>query len=614
MSLPVDQPATTDERPAVAIAVVAAGGLLLPLPGLAGLAVAAVLLAALLFAALRFVGPDSPTIGPGLGVRAGLEAIGLATLLAVLVRALARLLIATPALTLALPLALLAGWIPRIQSPRVRWAAAIALAGLMIGAGSVGLVVEANGPQPRGMVRSGPLLGVHPRQAVAVTIDGFGPHDVIADDHVEPDGSQGHDPASWAERLEFEIRAIAELHYAEGPARAREAFARAEVELASPVIAPHERGRYPVEVGVEVRSGTSGEGSRVEFGCPGRVIDPRAGPVSPVADCPRKYARDGSTGLGLSPRWAGYTEFRGRDRLRLARLLGWPSGAPAIDRRTLTIEFAAIGLAILILVLSLTLTVGRTGQRATSEPAIVGLIALVGIALLHPSSAIEGQAVEAGVVLPLAVMLALVGRPRAKPNNPTRARPVVGLVVAGLIVCLGLSGLAGQPRLEVALTELLVVDAGASWAGAGASWAGARLLASVLAMLMIVPGTLACARMLLGREQSSAASPQEIRSVRVSRAGRVALALALALGLVMRKPEGDAALFASATALVLACALAPDQPNWRRWSATAGLAGAAGFALLGPGPRDPGAVGLAVAGVLLTLLAGVLPARLRLEP
>ncbi|MFV8754490.1 hypothetical protein ACNOYE_28410 [Nannocystaceae bacterium ST9] len=571
MSLPTE-PLATDDRVPVAIALLAAGGVLSPLPGPAGLGLAIVALIAArpLFA----VGSPHPRASRG-----WIAPLGVALLLALLVRALARLVIATPALLLALPLLGLLAVIPRIAAPLGRTLASSGLAVALIGVGLIGVAIEQAGPTPRGMVHSGPLLGVHPRQAVAVTIDGFGPHDVIADDYVEPGGEQGRDPASWAARLEAELHAIAELHYAEGPARAREAFAHAEVAIADPIVPADEREHYPILVGIRVSSGTTGEGSRVEFGCPGRVLDPRRDAlVDASGECPRKYARDGSTGLGLSPRWPGYTEQRGRDRLRLAGWLDWPSGDEARDRRVLAIELGCVALAVLLASLALA---GRARSRVgASEPAMLGLLALFGVALLRPSAAIGSG--EVGMLLPLAALIVVVG-----PGRPTTRVPMV-LVPIVVLALSPLAGRAGPLELEGALVELLVVDLGVGWAQAG-------VIAAAIAMLAIAPGTLACARTLLERET---AGPLALGS-------RVLAALAITIGLAMRKPGDDPALLGCAAALVLACALARDRSTPRRWVFAVLLALAAGSPLLGPGPRDPVAFGLLVAGSLLTLLAGL---------
>jgi hypothetical protein len=544
---------------ALAIAVIGAGGLLSPLPGLAGTAIVVVLL----LGVRGSRGSDRGTVPVERKWPARAEPFGLALLLALLVRALAGLVIATPAMLLALPLVLLAiTLLPKIASTLGRWVTALVLLGLMIGAGLIGVAIEREGPMAQGMVRSGPLLGVHPRQAIAVSIDGFGPHDVIADDYVEPDGRQGRDPASWAERLEAELHAIAELHYAEGPARAREAFGRAEVEIADPIVPPDERDHYDMLIGVEIRSGTLGEGSRVEFGCPGAVIDPRGDrPASPIADCPRKYARDGSTGLGVSPRWPGYTELRGRDRMRIARVLAWPSGDRVVDRRVLALELGLISLVLLVAMLWL----GRrtSVQAGGSELAILGSLALFAVALLRPSGPVAPA--ETGMLLPLAAALALIGRSREGTGPSPMAWVIVGLMIAPSLS--PLAGQAGVLGLGAGLRELLVVDA-------GVSWEAASVVASAILLLTIAPGTLACARALLrGPEDAPKVTRVPWRAI---------LAVVIASLLILRKPVGDPALLACGTALVLACRLPDDLPVARRWLAMAFLAFAAGFSLLEP--------------------------------
>ena len=147
-----------------------------------------------------------------------------------------------------------------------------------------------------------------------------------------------HGTAATVARLESELHAIAEHHYAEGPARAHAAYSGAEVEIHEAIVAATERELYSSMLGVEVHSGTIGEGSTGEFVCPGQPLDPRGVAASAAIgrSCPRKYMADGSAGLGLASRFPGYTQVIGRDRVRLARVLGWPSGDAAIDRRTLS--------------------------------------------------------------------------------------------------------------------------------------------------------------------------------------------------------------------------------------------------------------------------------------
>jgi hypothetical protein len=109
-------------------------------------------------------------------------------------------------------------------------------------------------------------------------IDGYGPFDLPINDFVEPDGSRGYGPEALAEALQRDLAQIAEQQFADGPARAYQAFAGARVEA---VVLPAQQERLdrPVEAPTEPRlvvwSGTTGWRSRVEFVCPGQRNDPR---------------------------------------------------------------------------------------------------------------------------------------------------------------------------------------------------------------------------------------------------------------------------------------------------------------------------------------------------
>ncbi|HEY0137798.1 MAG TPA: hypothetical protein VGB85_27120, partial [Nannocystis sp.] len=150
---------------------------------------------------------------------------------------------------------------------------ALAIAALAVAAAIGAARFEAAGPGARGFAHSGPILGIHPFQSTAIVIDGFGPFDLPINDYVEPDGSRGYKPAELAEALQRDLAAIAEQQFADGPARAYQAFAGARVEA---VLLPaiQERLDRPVEAGTSeprllVWSGTTGARSRVEFLCPG---------------------------------------------------------------------------------------------------------------------------------------------------------------------------------------------------------------------------------------------------------------------------------------------------------------------------------------------------------
>ena len=241
-------------------------------------------------------------------------------------RAIAGLCVAFPAITIGI--AVLVVLAPVVGRARGRGApvAGLAAAALAIAATAWAVRFEAEAPGARGFAHSGPILGIHPFQSTAVVIDGYGPFDLPINDYVEPDGSKGYGPAELAEALERALHTIAEVHFADGPRRAREAFAGATVEAVT-LPAIQERLDRPVAEGATeprllVRSGTTGRRSRVEFVCPGSPADPRPRGADTVMErmCPDKYSSEASAGLGLTGRWTGYTEGRGQARVSLAPL------------------------------------------------------------------------------------------------------------------------------------------------------------------------------------------------------------------------------------------------------------------------------------------------------
>ncbi len=245
---------------------------------------------------------------------------------AVAARAIAGLCVAFPAITIGI--AVLVVLAPAVGRVRGRGApvAGLAAAALAIAATSWAVRFEAEAPGARGFAHSGPILGIHPFQSTAIVIDGYGPFDLPINDYVEPDGSKGYGPAELAEALERALHTIAEVHFADGPRRAREAFAGATVEAVT-LPAIQERLDRPVAEGATeprllVHSGTTGRRSRVEFVCPGSPADPRPRGADAVMErmCPDKYSSEASAGLGLTGRWTGYTEGRGQARVSLAPL------------------------------------------------------------------------------------------------------------------------------------------------------------------------------------------------------------------------------------------------------------------------------------------------------
>ncbi len=257
---------------------------------------------------------------------------------AVAVRVLAALVVAVPPVLAAIAVwlvvaPLLFGIVGRWGPSRglSAWVGPVAVAGLGLAATIAAARFEADGPHARGLAYTGPILGIHPFQATAVVIDGYGPFDLPINDYVESDGSRGYDPSALAAALQRDFAAIAELQFADGPARARAAFAGATVEVfTTPAL--RERLDRPSESETDarlvVRSGGIGWRSRVEFQCPGQPNDPRPASPDPVHErmCSDKYSSEASAGLGVTGRWTGYAEFRGQARLSLAAWLGWPRG------------------------------------------------------------------------------------------------------------------------------------------------------------------------------------------------------------------------------------------------------------------------------------------------
>jgi hypothetical protein len=477
----------------------------------------------------------------------------LALLLGLLARALGRVSIEVPATLWALPIVgvgLLLGRGDR------RGAAVVALV-VALAAALVGTWFEARGPQPRGLVHSGPIIGVHPRQVVAVRIDGFGPHDLVVDDYVDPPGGLGYDPEHWAEWLELELHAIAQTHYPDGPARAHEAFANAEVRVIDAVVPPAERAAYPSQLGVEVRSGTTGQGSKVEFECPGQTLGAsRSATPDSGRACPRKYVIDGSTGLGVSSRFPGYTEVRGRDRARVATWLGWPHANARRDRRSLALESGAW---LLVLVIG-AWGIGRRrsiGREPTSASTLAGLAAL-GLALIGvigpPVATLDGS--SAGPTLLALALLVLAPVHSAEPTESAEPpkRDLI-LPTAGLLVLLAASPLAGSGDVLALLdrsVEPLVL-------GLGLDWATSRALAGGLAVVVLATGLGVCAGELFAlreRRHEHAISAGFGRGPgNLSEAIRSGLVLAVAVALALRKPADDVALLQGAAALLLASTL-----------------------------------------------------------
>lgn len=488
----------------------------------------------------------------------------LALLLGLLARALGRVIIEVPSALWALPVAAVGLALGRsdravLASPRAMFALVLAL-----GAALFGSWFETRGPQPRGLVHSGPIIGVHPRQGVAVRIDGFGPHDLVVDDYVDPPGGLGYDPEHWAAWLELELHAIAQTHYAQGPARAHEAFANAEVRVVDAVVPPAERGAYPSRLGVEVRSGTSGEGSTVEFVCPGQTVGARRSVApEPSRACPRKYVVDGSTGLGLSSRFPGYTEVRGRDRARLATWLGWPHADARRDRRSLALES---GVWLFMLVIGGWVLTRRRPidsqpvefdasrpEHDDSASTLAGLAALALTLIAAIGSHATLDATFGGpTLLAMALLVLAPVRPGEPPGPPERS---LVLPTAGLLAVLAASPLAGSGDVLALLNqgvEPLVL-------GLGLDWATSRALAGSLAVVALAAGLGGCASALFDarapHERGICTDASHPEPGARATAIRLGLALTVGVALAVRKPIDDLALLQGAAALLLASTL-----------------------------------------------------------
>ncbi len=243
----------------------------------------------------------------------------------------------------------------------------VAAVPLLAGAGAR---YEADGVDARGGATSGPILGIHPFQTTAIVIDGYGPFDLPFNDYVEPDGERGYGPVEYADAFERALHRIAELHFAEGPARAYQAFAGATVEaIEAPAVVERLDRPAPAEAEprIQITSGSSGQRSRVELVCPGARGDPRGLQPDPVMErmCPDRYAAEGSAGLGLTGRWTGYMERRGNERLGLGKALGWVRADDRKGWRATLKEERALAFGLLFLAL---LTLGGVFRGGSKRP------------------------------------------------------------------------------------------------------------------------------------------------------------------------------------------------------------------------------------------------------
>lgn len=283
----------------------------------------------------------------------------------------------------------------RVRSSAYKWIAAV----VVIATSLWGTRFEAASSGARGYAQTGPILGVHPFQSTSIAIDGFGPFDLPVNDFVEPDGSRGYGPEALAGVMQNALHKMAEVHFASGPARARQAFAGAQVEVVrTPPV--QERLDRPSEADEDVRlvvhSGTVGQRSRVAFACPGRRLDPRGMLPDRVLEqmCPDKYTSEASAGLGVTGRWTGYVEVPGNERLGLGPVLGWTrSNDPLGRRQTLREQW---GWAWIVLVLGLACALGRAARPVLAIAGRVSVYALAAVTCAAGYVLVAG-----GVAVPL---------------------------------------------------------------------------------------------------------------------------------------------------------------------------------------------------------------------
>ncbi len=325
-----------------------------------------------------------------------------AVLALVAARVLAAVVIAFPASLWVLGLALVIAAIGPL-SGRFRvffLMLSVALVPILSG---VGARFEAGAVDARGAAISGPILGIHPFQTTAIVIDGYGPFDLPFNDYVEPGSERGYGPEEYADAFERALHRIAELQFADGPARAYEAFAQATVEAIEVPAVPERLDRPKPETSeprIRITSGSSGQRSRVELVCPGMRVDPRGLQADPVMErmCPDHYAAEGSAGLGLTGRWTGYSEIRGNERLGFGRLFGRTRADDLRGWRSVLKESKVLAFLLVLLAL-LGLAGGRRRQQAGSLLSSWAVWVLAAAAVLTVIAiAFAGQLPVVGVI------------------------------------------------------------------------------------------------------------------------------------------------------------------------------------------------------------------------
>jgi hypothetical protein len=565
--------------------------------------------------------------------------VGLPTivLFTVAARATGALLVAFPASVWALGVVALGAPVVARVRGRARLPVALALAVAVPAAGVFGARYEAQVDDARGWAHSGPIHGTHPFQTTAVLVDGYGPFDVPFNDYVEPDGSRGYGPQAFADALERALHEIARVHFAQGPHRARLAFAEATVEARTDPAIRERLDREPTEAEhprVFVQSGTWGQRSRVEFVCPGRRDEPGGAPPDNVMNkmCPDKYASEASAGLGVTGRWPGYAEGRGNERFGLSALFGWTRSDDPPGRAVIEREVRSGGWIVLFLVAMWTLVGARHRDRSrtgaldavTAVAVTGGVVAVLGslVLVLLAGGAVSPHVqlferppswVEAGSVRSWLPVLALGGALWWFHDEPGRGRGV-RLGVAGPALALGVSivVVAGhldaiqwiRPRLWSGEGELALESWVVAVADAVGPRAGLDILAveSALAAMLVAVLVGACAALAsaMGRVGSHLRPTPRRRLA----AWPVLSCLLLAAALVVsRKTEGASTLLAGAitTSVLLGSSLALVARARARAAMPAGRAGLLlGLAVV----AHFGWIALAIAGVLGAASAG----------
>lgn len=333
---------------------------------------------------------EDDTLGPGRLAAVALVWLSGSVLITAAVGIAAAITIAFPGAVWALPVVVLgtfaAGW----AGPRARLPVAIGMALLVPAAGIFGARYEASAEHARGWAHSGPIHGIHPFQMTAVSIDGYGPFDLPINDYVEPEGTRGYSPQTYADAVERALHAIADIHFAQGPARARRAFAAATVEPSTLSAVEETLGVSPgadTQPRVLVTSGSWGQHSRVQFVCPGKRDEAGGPDPDDLLNrmCPSKYAAEASAGLGVTGRWPGYSEARGQPRVGLAPSRGQTRTRDAQGvrlRRDERVEASLVWLGIAFVLLAIAPARKFVVRGASRFAAAVGVAALSAVIVL----------------------------------------------------------------------------------------------------------------------------------------------------------------------------------------------------------------------------------------